>query len=80
MSSADRARKLQRAKRMVALLETALYEQAESGGGVVSVTIDGMAVSFSQDAAQKQLEWWEKQVSRFSPGRSRFHTARLDGC
>lgn len=76
MASKLRAQRLTYAKRMVASLEDAI----EDGVGVVSVSIDGVSVTFSRETAIKELETWRKQVNRYSRTKGRFSTMRLDGC
>jgi len=69
-----RARKLIFAKEMCQKLETQISE----GAGVVSVSFDGVSVTYSRDQALKELNEWEKKVHRLSRPRGRTVTMRLD--
>lgn len=70
----SRAEKLARAERMILVLETFL----ESGAGVSQVSIDGSYVQMDRAQALKELEHWEKQVTRYSKTKSRTSSIRLD--
>ena len=73
MSSSSRVEKLSFARKMVSQLETALID----GAGVVTVSADGVSTTFSRDQALKELEWWRKQVIRYSRRRSRVRGVNL---
>ena len=72
--STDRNRKLARAQEMVELLEA----QLASGVGIVSMSVDGTSININREQAMKELEWWEKQVTRYSRARGRTSSIRLD--
>ncbi len=73
MSSSSRVEKLSFARKMVSQLETSLID----GAGVVTVSADGVSTTFSRDQALKELEWWRKQVIRYSRRRSRVRGVNL---
>jgi hypothetical protein len=76
MSNADfseRNRKLEFAKQMVDSLET----QIASGAGIVSVSVDGTSVDFDRSQAMKELQYWRKEVTRYSRTRSRMSNFNL---
>lgn len=71
-----RADKLAFAQAMVEKLQTAL----SSGATVMSVSVDGNYTQFDRPGALKELEYWHKQVIRYSRAtRGRTSTIRLDG-
>lgn len=70
-----RADKLAFAETMVANLRTALA----SGATVMSVSVDGNYTQFNRQQALQELEYWQKQVIRYSRSkRGRTSTIRLD--
>lgn len=76
MSNADfseRNRKLEFAKSMVDSLET----QIASGAGIVSVSVDGTSVDFDRSQAMQELQYWRKEVTRYSRTRSRMSNFNL---
>jgi hypothetical protein len=76
MTNADfseRNRKLEFAKQMVDSLET----QIASGAGIVSVSVDGTSVDFDRSQAMKELQYWRKEVTRYSRTRSRMSNFNL---
>jgi hypothetical protein len=76
MSNADfseRNRKLEFAKQMVDSLES----QIASGVGIVSVSVDGTSVDFDRSQAMKELQFWRKEVTRYSRTRSRMSNFNL---
>jgi hypothetical protein len=76
MTNADfseRNRKLEFAKSMVDSLET----QIASGAGIVSVSVDGTSVDFDRSQAMKELQYWRKEVTRYSRTRSRMSNFNL---
>ena len=68
-----REQKLSFAQQMVDQLE----EMLMTGAGVASVSVDGTAVTYSRAQALKELEWWRKQVARYSRTKSRTTTINL---
>jgi hypothetical protein len=58
---------------MVASLE----EQMATGAGVMMVSVDGNMVQYNRDQAIKELEYWRKQVVRYSRSKSRFSSFNL---
>jgi hypothetical protein len=73
MSHEERIQKLETARRMVASLE----EQMATGAGVMMVSVDGNMVQYNRDQAIKELEYWRKQVVRYSRSKSRFSSFNL---
>jgi len=76
MSNADfseRNRKLEFAKQMVDSLES----QIASGVGIVSVSVDGTSVDFDRSQAMKEIQFWRKEVTRYSRTRSRMSNFNL---
>ena len=76
MSNADfseRNRKLEFAKQMADSLES----QIASGVGIVSVSVDGTSVDFDRSQAMKELQFWRKEVTRYSRTRSRMSNFNL---
>jgi hypothetical protein len=73
MSHQERIQKLETARRMVASLE----EQMATGAGVMMVSVDGNMVQYNRDQAIKELEYWRKQVVRYSRSKSRFSSFNL---
>lgn len=73
--SQTRQDKLNNARARVADLETALATNA----AVVSVSTDGVSVTYSRKQALTELEWWRKQVIRYSRPNSRFRRIKLGG-
>jgi hypothetical protein len=69
----ERNRKLEFAKSMVDSLET----QIASGAGIVSVSVDGTSVDFDRSQAMKELQYWRKEVTRYSRTRSRMSNFNL---
>jgi hypothetical protein len=73
MSHEERIQKLETARKMVASLE----EQMSTGAGVMMVSVDGNMVQYNRDQAIKELEYWRKQVVRYSRSKSRFSSFNL---
>jgi hypothetical protein len=73
MSHEERIQKLETARKMVASLE----EQMATGAGVMMVSVDGNMVQYNRDQAIKELEYWRKQVVRYSRSKSRFSSFNL---
>ena len=69
----ERNRKLEFAKSMVDSLET----QIASGAGIVSVSVDGTSVDFDRSQAMKELQYWRKEVTRYSRSKSRMSNFNL---
>jgi hypothetical protein len=69
----ERNRKLEFAKSMVDSLES----QIASGVGIVSVSVDGTSVDFDRSQAMKELQFWRKEVTRYSRTRSRMSNFNL---
>lgn len=47
--------------------------------GVISVTIDGVATTYNEQAAREALEYWEKRAERAGGRRRRVYTVDLRG-
>jgi hypothetical protein len=73
MSHEERIQKLETARKMV----TSLEEQMATGAGVMMVSVDGNMVQYNRDQAIKELEYWRKQVVRYSRSKSRFSSFNL---
>jgi hypothetical protein len=73
MSHEERIQKLETARKMVASLE----EQMATGAGVMMVSVDGNMVQYNRAQAIKELEYWRKQVVRYSRSKSRFSSFNL---
>lgn len=72
---ATRAEKLAFAQTMVETLQSAL----STGATVMSVSVDGNYTQFNRAQAIQELEYWQKQVIRYSRAtRGRTSTIRLD--
>ncbi len=72
----ERNRKLEFARSMA----TALEEQIASGAGIVSVSVDGTNVQFDRGQAMKELQYWRKEITRYSRTRSRMSNIGLGNC
>lgn len=73
---AERNRKLEFAKTMAQSLE----DQIASGAGIVSVSVDGTNVQFDRSQAMKELQYWRKEITRYSRSRSRMANMNLGNC
>jgi hypothetical protein len=54
-----------------------LESQIASGVGIVSVSVDGTSVDFDRSQAMKELQFWRKEVTRYSRTRSRMSNFNL---
>jgi len=69
----ERTRKLELARTMVQQLEDGLA----SGAGIFMVQMDGTMVQFERQNALKELQFWRKEVTRYSRKQSRFSSFNL---
>lgn len=60
---------------MVEVLRNALA----TGAGVVSISVDGVTVSYSREQALRELQFWEKRAARASGRRPRIVSIDLSG-
>lgn len=70
-----RAEKLSFAEGMVTKLQAALG----TGASIVTVSTDGVSTTFDRKGALQELEYWEKQVWRYSRDKSRSSNINLSG-
>jgi len=64
------------AQRMKAALETALATNTQAG--LVSIQIDGQAVTYNRKDARDEYEFWSRRVARENGARPNVATIRLD--
>ena len=74
MDSQERSRRYQFAKKQADLLEAALLENT---GVVVSVSTDGVNVTYSREQAYQELQRWRKEMYRYSEQGQRTRKIRI---